>query len=71
MEQRLAANLKSAYDKTMEMTFKYELFPSMTTVYFLKCQNDIPEAEVWLGVTSTIRRSARPVLVGCGAAGWD
>ena len=30
----------------------------------------IPVIAGWLGVVSTIRRSARPVLEGWGAAGW-
>lgn len=32
--------------------------------------SDIPVAAGWLGVVSTISRSARALLEGCGAAGW-
>lgn len=36
----------------------------------LEVNDIIPVAAGWLGVVSTISRSARPVLEGWGAAGW-
>lgn len=55
-----------SYEETMVITVcKYSIFwNGNNQAHFLKSLCDVPEAGGWLGVTSTVRRSARPALDG-------
>lgn len=55
-----------SYDETMVIIVcKYSIFwNGNNRGHFLKYLCDVPEAGGWLGVTSTVRRSARPALDG-------